>query len=78
MAKKKDDVWMMVGRYSGLALLLPASVFTGYTLGYLLDKAFGTTYLRIVLLIVGIAAGMFQLIRELIRESAGTDRQGRS
>jgi F0F1-type ATP synthase assembly protein I len=66
---KKDDVWVMVGRYSGLALLLPASVFTGYVIGYLLDKAFGTSFLRIVLLIAGIAGGLLQLIRELAKES---------
>jgi F0F1-type ATP synthase assembly protein I len=55
--------------YSGLALLLPASTFVGYLIGYWLDRAFGTTWLRIVFLILGSAAGFAQLIRQIMRDS---------
>ncbi len=69
MNEKKDDgVMAMVGRYTSLAMMLPAAVFVGYVIGYLLDKAFGTTFLRIVFLFVGIASGTIQLIRELSKE----------
>lgn len=58
----------MVSRYVSLAMLLPASVFTGYVIGYGLDLLFHTTFLRIVFLIVGIASGFLQLIRALMKE----------
>ena len=41
----------------------------GYVLGYLLDKEFGTTWLYIPGLILGIAAGFVQLIRQLMRDT---------
>lgn len=65
---KKDNVMMMVGRYSSLAMLLPAATFTGYAIGYGLDYLFSTRYLRFVFLAVGIVGGFVQLIRDLSRE----------
>ena len=56
-------------QYSGLALLLPTSTFVGYLLGSWLDRAFGTTWLRIVLLILGSVAGFIQLIRQIMQDS---------
>ena len=40
-----------MGRYFGVALLLPVSTFVGYAIGYLLDRAFGTGFLKIIFLI---------------------------
>ena len=56
-------------QYSGLALLLPVSTFAGYLIGYWLDRAFGTTWLRIALLILGSAGGFVTLIRQIMRDS---------
>jgi F0F1-type ATP synthase assembly protein I len=58
-----------VGEYTSLAFLLPASTFVGYVIGYLLDKAFGTHFLYLVFLLLGIAAGFTQLIRRLMRDT---------
>lgn len=58
-------------QFTGLALLLPAATFVGYAGGYLLDKWFGTTWLRVVFLILGSVAGFVTLIREIMRESDG-------
>jgi F0F1-type ATP synthase assembly protein I len=69
MKDKRNDAYAMLGRYLGLATLLPSTTFVGYAIGYLLDKAFGTTYLKIVFLIVGIVAGFVQLIRELSKDT---------
>jgi F0F1-type ATP synthase assembly protein I len=55
--------------YSGLALLLPVSTVVGYGIGYWLDHVFGTTWLRIVFLLLGSAAGFFQLIRQIMQDS---------
>ena len=54
---------MLVARYSGLALALPASTFVGWVIGALLDKWLHTTWLYLVGLIVGIIAGFVELIR---------------
>jgi F0F1-type ATP synthase assembly protein I len=55
--------------YTGLALMLPASTFVGYAIGHYLDKAFGTTWLKIVFLILGSVAGFVALIRQIMKDS---------
>jgi F0F1-type ATP synthase assembly protein I len=67
VAKKPWPV--VVGEYTTLAFLLPVSALIGYVLGYLLDKEFQTNWIYIPGLIVGIAAGFVQLIRQLMRDS---------
>jgi F0F1-type ATP synthase assembly protein I len=64
----KDDLFRQFGKYYGLAFLLPASILVGYIIGYLLDKAFGTQYLKIVMLFLGVAAGIIEVIRELSKD----------
>jgi F0F1-type ATP synthase assembly protein I len=61
----KDNPWALLGRYTSLAVLLPASTFGGYLIGYLLDRLFHTTFLYLVFLLLGIAAGFVELIRKL-------------
>ncbi|MBM3745768.1 MAG: AtpZ/AtpI family protein [Acidobacteria bacterium] len=56
--------WAMVGRYTTLAFTLPVSTFAGYLIGHLLDRLFRTDFLYVVFLLVGIAAGFVELIRE--------------
>ena len=56
------------GAYLGLAFLLPSATFVGYLIGYLLDKAFGTHFLYIPFLLIGIAGGLVELIRQLTRD----------
>jgi len=60
---------VLVGEYTSLAFLLPAATFVGYAIGYLLDKAFGTHWLYLPFLILGIVAGFVQLIRHLMRDT---------
>ena len=59
----------LVGEYTSLAFLLPAATFVGYAIGYLLDKAFHTHFLYIPFLLLGIAGGFVQLIRQLMRDT---------
>ncbi len=54
-----------VGGYLGLAFLLPLCTVIGWGMGYLLDRAFGTHFLKIVFLLFGIAAGIIELLREV-------------
>ena len=67
MAKKPWPV--LVGEYTSLAFLLPVSTLIGYALGYMLDKEFGTAWMYIPGLILGIAAGLVQLVRQLMRDT---------
>ena len=59
------------GEYSGLAVALPAATFVGYAIGYGLDRLFGTHFLYLVFLILGIAAGLLQVVRFV--QSRGKD-----
>jgi F0F1-type ATP synthase assembly protein I len=69
VASGKKPLSVMVGEYTALAFMLPAATFIGYLIGYLLDKAFGTHFLYIPFLVLGIAAGFVQLIRQLMRDT---------
>lgn len=65
---KRDNVMAQVGKYMGLAFVIPSATFAGFVIGYLLDKLFGTTFLRVVFLFVGIAAGFLELFRSLLKD----------
>jgi len=65
----KKPFMVLVGEYTSLAFLLPVATFVGYFIGYFLDKKFGTHYLYLVFLLLGIAAGFLQLIRRLMRDT---------
>jgi len=56
--------------YTSLGLLLPVATFVGYLIGHYLDKAFGTTWLQILFLILGSVAGFVALIRQIMRDSS--------
>jgi F0F1-type ATP synthase assembly protein I len=68
MSDKSNDPWAAIARYSGVAIILPASTLVGYGMGYGLDSLFGTHYLRIVFLVLGTIAGFIEMIRELTKE----------
>lgn len=72
--KQKRTVWVMVGQYSSLAMLLPAATVVGYGIGYLLDNAFGTSFLKPIFLILGIAAGFVQLIKQVQKDTSDLEQ----
>ena len=65
-----DNLFRDLGKYSHVAFLLPASILVGFVIGYLLDKLFGTGFLKIVFLLLGVAAGIIEVIRELNQDDA--------
>ncbi|HWQ52319.1 MAG TPA: AtpZ/AtpI family protein [Bryobacteraceae bacterium] len=69
MAPRQRNFMVQVGEYTSLAFMLPLATFVGYLIGYLLDRAFGTHFLYIPFLILGIAAGFVQLIRHVQRDT---------
>jgi F0F1-type ATP synthase assembly protein I len=69
MGEREANVWRMVGNYLGLAFMLPLAVAIGYVIGYLLDRWLGTHFFYIVFLLLGIAAGFIELIRQLQKDT---------
>ncbi len=64
----RNQLMLLIGKYGSLAMALPAATFVGYAIGYGLDHWLGTTYLKIVFLLIGIAAGFVELIRGLNKD----------
>ncbi len=63
----KRSFWIAMARYSQLAFVLPAATFAGWVLGALADKWLHTSWLYLVGLLLGIAAGFVELIRTALR-----------
>lgn len=68
MAHRDDSIFALFARYSSLALVIPASAFVGYALGYLLDRQFGTGFWSTALLILGVVAGFVKLVQALQKD----------
>ena len=68
MSQNKSWV-VMIGEYSQLAVALPVATVVGYGIGYMLDRAFGTHFLYLVFLLIGIAAGFVQIVRKVTKDS---------
>ena len=66
----KDDLVRELGKYYHIAFLLPACILVGFGIGYGLDKLFGTGILKIIFLLLGVAAGIIEVIRELSKDDA--------
>jgi len=57
------SLWVLIGRYSQIAFIFPASTFAGWLFGVALDHWLHTKWLYLVGLILGIIAGFVELIR---------------
>lgn len=69
VAPNKKPYWAQIGDYASLGFMFPAATAVGYLLGVLLDHVFHTTFLKIVFLILGIAAGFVEFIRIVTKKS---------
>jgi hypothetical protein len=57
-----------IGKYLGLALMLPIATCVGYALGYGLDALFHTSWIRWLFMGFGSVAGVMDLIYELDKD----------
>jgi F0F1-type ATP synthase assembly protein I len=69
MPRRNKSALAVLGVYLSLAMVLPVSAAVGYFMGMLLDKAFGTHFLYIVFLILGVVSGFVQLFRQVMRDN---------
>jgi len=68
-SNKKKSAWVQFGRYSQIALMLPAGTVAGYLIGALLDRWLDTHWISAVGLVLGSAAGLIELIRTVLRDT---------
>jgi len=52
------------GAYMGLAFILPIAMYAGYWAGDRLDQHFQTRFWYVIGILVGFAAGLYELIRQ--------------
>lgn len=55
-------------RLTQIAFVLPAAVLVGWGIGALLDMWLHTSWIYIVGLVLGAVAGMFEAVRQALRE----------
>ncbi len=70
MAAKPDKSFFWLGKYLSLALTLPASVVAGYLIGTFADHHFHLPILRAAGIVLGMAAGMVQIFKEISRDES--------
>jgi F0F1-type ATP synthase assembly protein I len=67
--EKGDGFTKSALRYTAIATMLPVSTFAGYLIGHWLDERMNSHYFMIIFVILGVAGGFVQLIRELTRDT---------
>lgn len=71
--RESRDAWQQVARYSEIGFIIPAAVFLGYILGWLLDRWLGTRWIHIAGVIFGAVVGFVQMIRSAMRAERDQD-----
>lgn len=74
--RESRDAWATVARYSEIGFIIPAAVFLGYLIGWLLDRWLGTHWIYIVGVIFGAIVGFVQMIRSVMRMNSESERKG--
>ena len=67
-SKSNRNFLASAARYTAIAMTLPAATFVGYAIGYEIDVWAHTRYFKIIFLLLGIASGFLQLIRQLMKD----------
>ena len=63
----KKKFYVQLAQYSQLAFILPACTVVGWLIGLGLDRWLRTTWLYLVGLLLGIAAGFVELVRTTMK-----------
>jgi hypothetical protein len=68
VAGNKNSMMAQISRYSEMAFTIPAGVVVGYFVGRWLDGRFGMHSLYIAGVILGAAAGLIQVVMQLLKD----------
>ncbi|HEY2381356.1 MAG TPA: AtpZ/AtpI family protein [Terriglobia bacterium] len=66
MNSRKDDNRRSLKQLNfalSVGMVFPVSIVIGYVMGYFLDRWLGTTWLKILFLLFGVAAGFVNFVR---------------
>jgi ATP synthase protein I len=66
MNSRKDDkrrAFRQLNLILSVGMVFPVAIVIGYAMGYYLDRWLGTTFLKILFLLFGIAAGFISFFR---------------
>jgi hypothetical protein len=64
---KDDNQWGKFGAYSGLAFVLPITMWLGYMAGQWVDGHYGTKQGANLGLVAGLGIGLYETIRQVSR-----------
>ncbi|MGA7218243.1 MAG: AtpZ/AtpI family protein [Candidatus Sulfotelmatobacter sp.] len=68
-SSRKENFWVQAARYSQLAVIFPAALIVGWLVGSALDRWLHTSWLYLAGILLGIAAGFIELIRNVMRDT---------
>ncbi len=68
-SERKENFWVQAARYSQLAFIFPAALIVGWLVGSALDRWLHTSWLYLAGILLGIAAGFIELIRNVMRDT---------
>jgi hypothetical protein len=69
MAGKPDNTLYLLGKYLGLAFMLPSGAVAGYLIGRFAEHYLHWSILPGAGIVAGLVASLVKLIQELLRES---------
>lgn len=68
----RQSIWYLIGEYSGLVVMMPAAALIGFAIGYALDSWLHTgRVFEIIFVILGVVAGMLELVQVVKRTQGG-------
>jgi ATP synthase protein I len=69
----KGNFFHLLGNVSTVGINLVVSTFVGFAIGWGLDKLFGTSFIKIIFLVLGIIAGFIHLFRVALGTGGNKD-----
>ena len=73
MAQKPDTTMYQLGKYLGLAFLLPSGVVAGYLIGMFVEHFVHWSGCRAIGIILGAGGSMVRIFQELLRDAKRSD-----
>ncbi len=68
---RQMSTWSKASAYMGLAFVIPAAMYACWWIGDWADQKYGTKWFGLVGLLLGFAAGLYELLRQSSRIEKG-------